>query len=139
MSMSNCLRIGEAAVFIGVCRRTLRRWEQEGRFHPTHRTVGGHRRYKRQALHEFIQSRPNSRKDRNTTTKEQESYYLNLVKQKRRDVKRIAEQCAEISTFYENEDDAHDSCIDHALDRGRLPDRDDMSRLGLRLKKRDDE
>ncbi|MHA1313552.1 MAG: MerR family DNA-binding transcriptional regulator, partial [Candidatus Helarchaeota archaeon] len=43
-------RIGEAASFLGVCTKTLRRWESSGRFLPTFRTAGGHRRYSRDAL-----------------------------------------------------------------------------------------
>ncbi len=38
--------IGEAAEIIGVSISTLRRWEEEGCFLPSTRTLGGHRRYK---------------------------------------------------------------------------------------------
>ena len=38
--------IGEAALLIGVCPATLRRWEREGLLIPDMKTKGGHRRYK---------------------------------------------------------------------------------------------
>ena len=38
--------IGEAALLIGVCPATLRRWEREGLLVPDMKTRGGHRRYK---------------------------------------------------------------------------------------------
>ena len=37
--------IGEAALLIGVCPATLRRWEREGKVAADARTAGGHRRY----------------------------------------------------------------------------------------------
>ncbi|MHA1647052.1 MAG: IS607 family transposase, partial [Promethearchaeota archaeon] len=44
--------IGTAARLLGVCRKTLRRWEEKGRLFPK-RTVGNHRRYKLSELNEF--------------------------------------------------------------------------------------
>ena len=41
------LSIGMAAVLIGVSVSTLRRWEKEQKLKPSHRTLGGHRRYSR--------------------------------------------------------------------------------------------
>ncbi|MHA1145609.1 MAG: MerR family DNA-binding transcriptional regulator [Candidatus Helarchaeota archaeon] len=38
---------------MGVCTKTLRRWESSGRFLPTFRTAGGHRHYSRDAWDEF--------------------------------------------------------------------------------------
>ncbi len=46
------VRIGVAAGIIGVCTKTLRRWEQRGIIMP-HRTAGNHRRYDRKALEQF--------------------------------------------------------------------------------------
>jgi putative resolvase len=40
------ISIGQASNLIGVAISTLRRWEKEGRFAPTFRTEGGHRRYR---------------------------------------------------------------------------------------------
>lgn len=57
MMSSNHLRIGEAAAILGICRRTLRRWEREGWLYPAYRTPGGHRRYERRALFTFIKTR----------------------------------------------------------------------------------
>ncbi len=39
------LSIGMAALFLGVSVSTLRRWEHEEKLLPSHRTLGGHRRY----------------------------------------------------------------------------------------------
>lgn len=39
------ISIGEAALLVGVCPATLRRWEREGKIIPDARTPGGHRRY----------------------------------------------------------------------------------------------
>ncbi|MBN1485288.1 MAG: helix-turn-helix domain-containing protein, partial [Chloroflexia bacterium] len=36
--------ISQAAHILGVSRKTLRRWDQEGKL-PAERTLGGHRRY----------------------------------------------------------------------------------------------
>ena len=41
--MSSCVRIGVAASMLGVCTRTIRRWDAAGKIACT-RTVGGHRR-----------------------------------------------------------------------------------------------
>jgi len=43
--MSKYISIKEAALLIGVCTTTLRRWESEGKFEANHRTLGNHRRY----------------------------------------------------------------------------------------------
>lgn len=39
------LSIGKAASYLGVAVSTLRRWDEEGKFSPSFRTFGGHRRY----------------------------------------------------------------------------------------------
>ena len=44
-SVSELVSIGQAAQMIGVAVSTLRRWEQEDKFAPASRTLGGHRRY----------------------------------------------------------------------------------------------
>jgi hypothetical protein len=46
---SMLLRISEAAIRLGVCVKTLRRWEAAGILQPR-RTVGSHRRYDPDAL-----------------------------------------------------------------------------------------
>ena len=47
--------IREAAYFLGVSTKTLRRWEKKGLIKPI-RTPGGHRRYNVSSLNEFKQS-----------------------------------------------------------------------------------
>lgn len=47
--MSDFLNINEAAKLLNVCTKTLKRWEQAGKI-TSQRTVGGHRRYKRDEL-----------------------------------------------------------------------------------------
>ncbi len=42
--MTSCVRIGIAASMIGVCTRTMRRWDAAGKITCT-RTLGGHRRF----------------------------------------------------------------------------------------------
>jgi predicted site-specific integrase-resolvase len=39
------ISIGQAATLLGISITTLRRWEREGFFAPSYRTLGGHRRY----------------------------------------------------------------------------------------------
>lgn len=49
------LSIGQAARILGVAVSTLRRWEQENRFLPAFRTIGGHRRYQFEVLQKQIE------------------------------------------------------------------------------------
>ncbi|MHA1146429.1 MAG: MerR family DNA-binding transcriptional regulator, partial [Candidatus Helarchaeota archaeon] len=42
--MSSWLRIGQAAAELGVCAKTLRRWDRAGKIRCV-RTAGGHRRF----------------------------------------------------------------------------------------------
>jgi putative resolvase len=49
------LRISLAAQLLGVCTKTLRRWEQQGKLVPV-RTPGNHRRYDREALQEVLKT-----------------------------------------------------------------------------------
>ena len=43
--MNKFLTIEEAANFLGISTKTLRRWERAKKISPSHRTEGGHRRY----------------------------------------------------------------------------------------------
>ncbi len=52
------LRIGEVAIILGVCQKTLRRWDTSGHFPATWRTEGGHRRYAREHVDAFLDNRP---------------------------------------------------------------------------------
>ncbi len=49
------LSISIAARICGVCTKTLRRWESQGRIIPS-RTQGGHRRYLKDTLIEFLKT-----------------------------------------------------------------------------------
>ena len=49
------LSISLAARICGVCTKTLRRWESRGLICPS-RTIGGHRRYSRNSLLEFLET-----------------------------------------------------------------------------------
>jgi putative resolvase len=50
MTFGRFLSIGTAALLLGVCTKTLRRWDRAGKLHPAFRTAGNHRRYDRQSL-----------------------------------------------------------------------------------------
>ena len=56
--------IGHAAQLIGVCTKTLRRWDAQGIFPSDFRTKGNHRRYKRSRILEYIF--PHRRNHQNT-------------------------------------------------------------------------
>lgn len=51
--MSNLLNIKEASEYLNVHPDTLRRWDKEGKLVPV-KTDGGHRRYQKETLDEFI-------------------------------------------------------------------------------------
>lgn len=53
-AVSEWLTLGEASRFLGVDESTLRIWADAGRI-PAYRTPGGHRRFARQALVEFVE------------------------------------------------------------------------------------
>jgi predicted site-specific integrase-resolvase len=55
MESKNFLSIGKASAMIGVCTKTLRRWDKAGKFVSSFRTGGGHRRYDRRQILEYIQ------------------------------------------------------------------------------------
>jgi excisionase family DNA binding protein len=48
------LTLGQAARFLGVAQSTIRKWSDQGRV-PAFYTPGGHRRFRRSDLEEFIQ------------------------------------------------------------------------------------
>jgi putative resolvase len=48
------LRIGQLAQKLGVCTKTLRRWEKSGHLNSSLRTVGNHRRYEESVLDLFF-------------------------------------------------------------------------------------
>jgi putative resolvase len=54
MVLGPYLSIGSAAALLGVCSKTLRRWEQVGKLCPAFRTPGGHRRYHRTGIFTFV-------------------------------------------------------------------------------------
>ena len=47
---TSCLAIGVVTSMIGVCTKTLRRWDKAGTLSPVFRTPGNHRRYDRHAV-----------------------------------------------------------------------------------------
>jgi putative resolvase len=51
--MPPILSISEAANLLGVCSKTLRRWDRAGFFPPAFRTLGNHRRYSLAQIHTF--------------------------------------------------------------------------------------
>jgi len=55
---AGCLAVGAVAAMLGVCTKTLRRWDKQGLLRPAFRTPGNHRRYDRHAvlrvLHEQV-------------------------------------------------------------------------------------
>jgi len=48
--MLKMLSVGQAALFLGVCVKTMHRWEESGELSPDWRTPGGHRRYELASL-----------------------------------------------------------------------------------------
>ena len=50
--------IGEAALALGVCTKTLRRWESKQQLSPSFRTAGAHRRYAKEVI-DRLKSTPN--------------------------------------------------------------------------------
>lgn len=51
------MSIGNAATMLGVCTKTLRRWDEAGVFRPSFRTKGNHRRYERRRVLEMMKTR----------------------------------------------------------------------------------
>jgi putative resolvase len=67
MIESNYFSIGETAILLGICTKTLRRWETAKVFEPSFRTVGKHRRYARELILSFISK--NKKADQNNSAK----------------------------------------------------------------------
>ena len=51
---SRFLGVGDVARLAGVCTKTIRRWDENGRLKPSHRTAGNHRRYSLQVVLVFL-------------------------------------------------------------------------------------
>jgi len=49
------LSIGNVACILGVCTKTLRRWDSEGKFKSDFRTKGNHQRYSKARILNIIQ------------------------------------------------------------------------------------
>ena len=66
------LSISQTAIILGVCTKTLRRWDEKGGFSSDCRTIGGHRRYSLERLKIFIyQDKKLKEKRSNTITRTQ--------------------------------------------------------------------
>ena len=50
---NNLLNIKEASEYLNISKETLRNWDRSGKL-PSIKTVGGHRRYQKELLEEFI-------------------------------------------------------------------------------------
>jgi len=59
---------------------------------------------------------------------------IDLYNRKKAEWESKSRYCNELSRGFIDEDDAHDSCLLFARDRGRLPDVDDLLKLGLKSK-----
>ncbi len=51
---AGCLAIGAVAAMLGVCTKTLRRWDKTGTMPSAFRTPGNHRRYDRHVVLRFV-------------------------------------------------------------------------------------
>jgi len=58
MMRGNFLSTGAAARVLGVSTKTLRRWDAAGKFKPSYRTPGNHRRYSRRVLARMLRGEP---------------------------------------------------------------------------------
>jgi len=56
MRSGNYISIGRVAAMLGVCTKTLRRWDAAGKFLASFRTKGGHRRYHVKDILSFSQA-----------------------------------------------------------------------------------
>jgi putative resolvase len=61
------LSISQAARILGVCTKTMRRWDENGTFTTDCRTMGGHRRYSLERLKNFIDENEKLQKKRDKT------------------------------------------------------------------------
>ncbi len=57
MGSAGFLSMGEAAGVLGVCTKTLRRWDKRGILKPAYRTAGLHRRYDRRDISKIFEKR----------------------------------------------------------------------------------
>lgn len=64
------ISIGKAADMLGVCPKTLKRWETKGKMSPSFRTPGGHRRYEVSYLKGFVKSKGNQTGNENILLKD---------------------------------------------------------------------
>ena len=58
--MQNLISIGQAAFLLGVCTKTLRRWDKNRVLTPICRTAGNHRRYDKVRILEMVRKRKKS-------------------------------------------------------------------------------
>ena len=92
--------IGKAAQFIGVSISTLRRWEKDGKFNSTLRTIGKHRRYCIEKLSEvFLGTTPRSQ-EKTTIAYARVSSHDQKADLKRQ-VAKLDDYCAKNSETYE--------------------------------------
>jgi len=61
------LSISQAAIILGVCTKTLRRWDEKRVFPSDCRTIGGHRRYSLERLKNFIYQDKKRKEKRSNT------------------------------------------------------------------------
>ena len=64
---SMLLSISQGSRILGVCTKTMRRWDESGRFKADCRTIGRHRRYSLERLKGFIEDNEKLHKKRNKT------------------------------------------------------------------------
>lgn len=55
MKINEYLKIGEAAEFMGVTKRTLINWEKSRKIKKVRRDIGGHRLYLKEDLEEILE------------------------------------------------------------------------------------
>ena len=67
-------------------------------------------------------------------TKSEIECYLGKLSRKKEQIQKIAKYCEALSEQFDDEIDAHDSCISFRLDTHRLPTTEDLQKLGLGLK-----
>jgi len=53
-SLENCVRVGEAAVILGVSTKTVRNWDRAGKVKARRHPVNGYRLYSRSELEELL-------------------------------------------------------------------------------------
>ena len=53
-SLEDCVRVGEAAAILGVCTKTLRNWDRDGKVRARRHPVNGYRIYPREELEALL-------------------------------------------------------------------------------------